>query len=121
MKPTVAGKQNAAIAPVLTLKLDGQRVTVSDSFINASGKQIVRGVYDRTVGNDVLFGWNVSGVPRTMMPTELTWYRPNVGYRARFNQVSKLLKLRADYVPRYGGGNTGTGLAAIGVCSEEVG
>ncbi|MEM6594717.1 MAG: hypothetical protein AAF672_07990 [Pseudomonadota bacterium] len=119
--PTKNGKQNAAISPDFKVEFDRGDVIISDDFIRATGKRALEGNYDRMVKDDILFSWSVSGVPRNLMPQEVTWYRPQVNYRGRLNTKTMQLKVSGDFVPRYGGGYTGTDLRGLGVCEKVAG
>jgi hypothetical protein len=116
IKPTARGKQNAAVNSQFRFAFSGSDVSVSDGFIRATGKRSVRGRFDRQVGNDLLFSWSVGGVPRNLMPQEVTWYRPTIDYRGRLDTKSRNIRIIGNFVARYGGGNTGTNIRGFGNC-----
>lgn len=116
IKPTARGKQNATVNSSFSFRFSGDSVRVSDKFIRATGKRSVNGKFDRKVGSDLLFSWTVSGVPRNLMPKEVTWYRPTVSYRGRLDTKTRRVRLTANYVARYGGGNTGSNIKGFGTC-----
>lgn len=118
MRAVSNGKQNAPVTGTAQFDFSGGSVAIQDDFLRAVGKRGVQGDFDRQVGNDLLFSWSVNGVPLNLMPTEVTWYRQSVTYRARLDMSTNTVRVRADYVPRYGGGNTGTDIRGQGTCRK---
>jgi hypothetical protein len=116
IKPTARGKQNATVNSSFSFRFSGDSVRVSDKFIRATGKRSVNGTFDRKVGGDLLFSWTVNGVPRNLMPKEVSWYRPTVTYRARLDTSTRRVRVTANFVQRYGGGNTGSNIKGFGNC-----
>ncbi len=118
IKPTGKYKQNATVNSNFRFSFNGDSVSVSDKFIRATGKRTVRGKFDRKVRNDLIFSWRVNGVPRKLMPEELTWYRPAVDYRGRIDTKTRRVRVTANFVQRYGGGSSGSNIRGVGKCKR---
>lgn len=109
-------KHQPAMPTRMRITLTSGGVSVADAFIRATGNNSVQGKLDRRIGKEQLFSWRVTGVPRKLMPQEVTWYRPVVNYRARLNTSNGMLSVRGDFVGRYSGAASGTDLRMVGAC-----
>ncbi|WP_298290293.1 hypothetical protein [uncultured Litoreibacter sp.] len=116
IQPTKKFKQNATVNSTFRFRFNGDAVSVSDGFIRATGKRSVNGKFDRKVGNDLIFSWRVGGVPRKLMPSETSWYRPTVDYRGRIDTKTGRVRVTANFVQRYGGGSSGSNIRGVGKC-----
>ncbi len=92
----------------LKIVLEGRDVIISDNVMVKAGQQAIKAKVDRVVDGDLLFGWALSNVPRSMLPkTDSGLHTGTVNYRARLNLNSGKFSMVGNSV-------TGVGLSGIG-------
>lgn len=92
-------------------------VRVSDNVGRKAGRSTVEGNLGRRVGNAQLFSWQLSPVPRSMLPpTETKFYEPTVNYRARLDTRTGKISLRGSFVTSVSSANSGLNMQGFGSC-----
>jgi len=99
--------------------LPGQ-ILIVDDVGPKIGRPSVVGNINRYVNQDILFNWQISGVPISLKPpTETSFYGGTVNYSGRLNQLTGALRIIGNFDARVSSANTGLNMRAKGVCEAS--
>ena len=99
--------------------LPGQ-ILITDDVGPKIGRPSVVARINRNVGEDVLFNWQITGVPISLKPpTETKFYGSTVNYSGRLNQSTGALRIIGNFDTRVSSANTGLNMRAKGFCDRS--